>query len=164
MTTVPGEVSLSGPGQLAGAPVTTGALRGSRRIRLNAGFAAMSLVTVVVAFLVLFPLAMLVFGSFWTARPGFPGTFTLDNYIKAYTDADTYRILVTTVLLVGAKTLVAVTFAAALACIVTRTDTPFRGTLEILLTVPFFIPGLLEAIGWIMLLSPNTGTINVWLK
>ena len=33
-----------------------------------------------------------------------------------------------------------------------------------MLTVPFFIPGLLEAIGWIMLLSPNTGTINVWLK
>src|SRR5882762_969788 len=164
MTTVPSEVRLSGPGQLTGAPVRTGALRRGRRIRLNAGFAAMSLVTIVVAFLVLFPLAMLVFGSFWTARPGFPGTFTLDNYIKAYTDADTYRIFLTTVLLVGAKTLVAVTFAATLAWIVTRTDTPFRGTLEILLTVPFFIPGLLEAIGWIMLLSPNTGTINVWLK
>src|SRR5229473_4469175 len=102
MTTVPGEVRLSGPGQLAGAPVTTGALRGSRRIRLNAGFAAMSLVTVVVAFLVLFPLAMLVFGSFWTARPGFPGTFTLDNYIKAYSFADTYRIFLSTVPLLGA--------------------------------------------------------------
>jgi iron(III) transport system permease protein len=163
MTTVPREVRLAEPGQLT-APARTGALRRGRRIRLNGGFAAMSLVTIVVAFLVLFPLAMLVFGSFWTARPGFPGTFTLDNYIKAYTDADTYRIFLTTVLLVGAKTLVAVTFAATLAWIVTRTDTPFRGTLEILLTVPFFIPGLLEAIGWIMLLSPNTGTINVWLK
>src|SRR5260370_28126196 len=104
MTTVPGEVSLSGPGQLAGAPVTTGALRGSRRIRLNAGFAAMSLVTVVVAFLVLFPLALLVFGSFWTARPCSPGTFALDNYVNAYTDAETYRILRTTVLLVRSTT------------------------------------------------------------
>jgi len=164
VTTVPSEVRLSGPGQLTGAPVRTGALRRGRRIRLNGGFAAMSLVTIVVAFLVLFPLAMLVFGSFWTARPGFPGTLTLDNYIKAYTDPDTYRILLTTVLLVGAKTVLAVSFASALAWIVTRTDTPFRGTLEVLLTVPFFIPGLLEAIGWIMLLSPNTGTINVWLK
>ena len=124
----------------------------------------MSLVTLAVAFLVLFPLAMLVFGSFWTARPGFPGTLTLDNYLKAYSDPDTYRIFITTVLLIGAKTLLAVTFAATLAWIVTRTDTPFRGPLEVLLTVPFFIPGLLEAIGWIMLLSPNTGTINVWLK
>lgn len=57
-------------------------LRRPRRIRLNAAFAAMSLVTLVVALLVLFPLAMLVFGSFWTARPGFPGTLTLDNYIS----------------------------------------------------------------------------------
>ena len=48
--------------------------------------------TLVVAFLVLFPLGMLLYGSFWTARPGFPGTFTLDNYIKAYTDVETYRI------------------------------------------------------------------------
>ena len=135
-----------------------------RGVELNGGFIAMSLVTLVVAFLVLFPLVMLVFGSFWTARPGFPGTLTLDNYLKAYSDPDTYHIFITTVLLVGAKTIVAVTFASTLAWIVTRTDTPFRGGLEVLLTVPFFIPGLLEAIGWIMLLSPNTGTINVWLK
>lgn len=134
------------------------------RVELNSGFVAMSLVTLLVAFLVLFPLAMLVFGSFWTARPGFPGALTLDNYIKAYLDPDTYRILISTVLLIGAKTLLAVSFACTLAWIVTRTDTPFRAGLEVLLTVPFFIPGLLEAIGWIMLLSPNTGTINVWLK
>src|SRR3979411_203286 len=160
MTTVPREVRLAEPAQLT-APARTSAMRPRPRTRPQGGFAAMSLVTILVAFLVLFPLAMLVFGSFWTARPGFPGTFTLDNYIKAYTDADTYRILITTVLLVGAKTRVAVTFAAALAWIVTRTDTPFRGTLEILLTVPFFIPGLLEAIGWIILLTPHTGTLNV---
>jgi len=64
MTTVPSEVRLSGPGQLTGAPSRVGTLRRGRRLRLNGGFAAMSLVTIVVAFLVLFPLAMLVFGSF----------------------------------------------------------------------------------------------------
>jgi iron(III) transport system permease protein len=124
----------------------------------------MSLVTVVVAFLVLFPLGMLLYGSFWTSRPGFPGAFTLDNYITAYTSVETYQVFFTTVVLMGIKTVVAVAFALALAWIVTRTDTPFRGTLEVMLTVPFFIPGLLEAVGWIMLLSPNTGTINVWLR
>ena len=54
--------------------------------------------------------------------------------------------------------------ATTLAWIVTRTDTPFRGLLELLITLPFFIPGLLEAIAWIELLSPNAGTLNVWLK
>lgn len=135
-----------------------------RRIRFNSGFVAMSAVTALVAFLVLFPLGMLLYGSFWTTRPGFAGAFTLDNYIKAYTNTETYQLLLTTVLLIGAKTIVAVVLATALAWIVTRTDTPFRGTLEVLATLPFFIPGLLEAIAWIMLLSPNTGTINVWLR
>jgi iron(III) transport system permease protein len=144
----------------AAAPVA----RRGRRLRVDAAFAAMALVTLLVAFLVLFPLGMLLFGSVWTSRPGFPGTFTLNNYLKAYTDLDTYRVFATTVLLMGTTTLLAVTLAAVMAWIVTRTDTPFRGTLEVLLTIPFFIPGLLEAIGWIMLLSPNSGTINVWLK
>src|SRR5262245_45110453 len=140
------------------------AVRARRGVRINAAFIAMTLVTVLVAFLVLFPLLMLLYGSFWTARPGFPGTWTLDNYLKAYTSIDTYRVFATTVLLVGSKTLFAVALATSLAWIVTRTDTPMRGTLEVLITLPFFIPGLLEAIAWIELLSPNAGTINVWLK
>src|SRR4030095_8358204 len=107
---------------------------------------------------------MLLWGSFWTSRPGFPGTLTLNNYITAYTSLETYQVLFTTVLLIGAKTLLAVVLATTLAWIVTRTDTPFRGTLEVLATLPFFVPGLLEAIAWIMLLSPNTGTINVFLR
>lgn len=147
-------------GQLQRAQLT----RRRTRVRLDAGFFTMTALTLVVAFLVLFPLGMLIFGSFWTARPGFPGTFTLQNYIQAYTSLETLRILGTTVLLVGSKTIVAIAFATSLAWIVTRTDTPMRGLLEVLITLPFFIPGLLEAIGWIELLSPNAGTINVWLK
>jgi iron(III) transport system permease protein len=152
-------------GELATAPTPQlGVKRRRERVRLNAGFVAMTAVTLVVAFLVLFPLGMLLYGSFWTARPGFPGSFTLANYITAYTSLETYQVLGTTIMLVGAKTLVAVAIATALAWIVTRTDTPLRGLLEVLITLPFFIPGLLEAIAWIMLLSPNAGTINVWLR
>lgn len=36
--------------------------------------------------------------------------------------------------------------------------------LETLIVIPFFIPGIMEAIGWIMLLSPKTGTLNVFLR
>jgi iron(III) transport system permease protein len=164
MTTVETAVPVARPEKLPGLPAYTRPLRRKRGIRIDAAFVAMSIVTLIVAFLVLFPIGMLLFGSFWTARPGFPGVLTLNNYIQAYTDPETYRVLVTTVVLIGAKTVLAVAMASTLAWIVTRTDTPFRGTLEILLTLPFFIPGLLEAIGWIMLLSPNTGTINVWLR
>jgi iron(III) transport system permease protein len=145
-------------GKLQGALV-----RRRARVRFDVGFMAMTLLTLFVAFLVLFPLGMLLFGSIWTARPGFPGALTLQNYVQAYTSLETLRILGTTVVLIGSKTLLAVSFATALAWVVTRTDTPMRGLLEVLITLPFFIPGLLEAIGWIELLSPNAGTINVWL-
>jgi iron(III) transport system permease protein len=151
-------------GELASAPPRAARVLRRGRVRLNVGFAAMTLLTLLVSFLVLFPLGMLLYGSFWTSRPGFAGAFTLEHYLRAYTSPETYQLLLTTVLLIGVKTLLAVTFATALAWIVTRTDTPFRGLLEILITVPFFVPGLLEAIGWIMLLSPNAGTINVWLR
>jgi iron(III) transport system permease protein len=151
-------------GELTSAAGRGTRIRRARRLRLNLPFAAMALLTLLVAFLVLFPLAMLLYGSFWTARPGFPGAFTLDNYIRAYTSLETYQVLLTTVVLIGTKTIVAVAFATGLAWVVTRTDTPCRGLLEILITLPFFIPGLLEAIAWIMLLSPNTGTLNVFLR
>ena len=124
----------------------------------------MSLVTGLVAFLILFPLAMLLYGSFWTSRPGFPGAFTVENYLTAYGDYETYRLLFNTALMIGAKTVIAGTIALLLAWIVARTDTPCKGLLETLIVIPFFIPGILEAVGWIMLLSPKTGTLNVFLK
>lgn len=124
----------------------------------------MNLVTVVVAFLILFPLAMLLYGSLWTSRPGFPGAFTFENYVAAYTDFETYQIFFNTALLIGAKTIFAGMIALVLAWIIARTDTPYRRLLETLIIIPFFIPGILEAIGWIMLLSPKTGTLNVFLK
>src|SRR5215216_6968094 len=111
-------------GELTSAPRPTLRVGRSGRVRLNLGFVAMTAVTLLVAFLVLFPLGMLLYGSFWTSRPGFPGAFTLSNYITAYTSIETYQVFLTTVLLIGTKTLVAVAFATTLAWIVTRTDTP----------------------------------------
>jgi len=125
--------------------------------------AGMTVITLLVAFLVLYPLSMLLYGSFRTSRPGAPGSFTLQNYIEAYTSVETLSLLLTTILLMGAKTVVATVVAMALAFALTRTDTPLRSLLEVLIAMPFFIPPILEAIGWIMLLSPRTGTINVAL-
>ena len=149
-----------GAGATAVAPL---APRSRRRIRIDPSFFVMTLVTVVVGFLVLYPLGMLLLGSFWTSRPGFPGAFTWRNYATAYADPETYQVLFNTILLVGVKTFAAAMIAVTLAWIVTRTDTPYRGALEILIITPYFVPGILEAIGWIMLLSPRSGTINVLL-
>jgi len=51
--------------------------------------------------------------------------------------------------------------AVLLAWIVARTDTPGRGVLEVLITLPFFIPPILTATAWAMLGNAQVGTINL---
>ncbi|HWP56606.1 MAG TPA: iron ABC transporter permease [Candidatus Acidoferrales bacterium] len=136
----------------------------ARRAGLDLPFFAMTLVTALVSFLILFPMAMLLYGSFWSERPGFPGHFTVQNYVTAYSDFETYQMLFNTALMIGTKTLIAGSIALLLAWIIARTDTPCRGLLETLIVIPFFVPGILEAVGWIMLLSPKTGTLNLLFK
>jgi iron(III) transport system permease protein len=117
-----------------------------------------------VGFLVLYPLSMLLYGSLLPSRPGLAGALTLANYISAYSSKETYQLFLTTAVVMGFKTIAATTLAATMAWIVARTDTPLRGLLEALIVLPFFVPGILEAIGWIMLLSPKAGTINVAIQ
>jgi iron(III) transport system permease protein len=47
-----------------------------------------------------------------------------------------------------------------LAWILARTDTPFRGALEVMVTLPFFIPPILTAMAWGMLGNPQVGLLN----
>ena len=51
--------------------------------------------------------------------------------------------------------------AILMAWIVARTDTPGRGVLEMLITLPFFIPPILTATAWAMLGNAQVGTINL---
>ena len=61
------------------------------------------------------------------------------------------------------KTVLSLSLAILLAWIVARTDTPGRGVLEVLITLPFFIPPILTATAWAMLGNAQVGTINlVW--
>jgi len=69
-----------------------------------------------------------------------------------------------TALLIGAKTICAGMIALALAWIIARTDTPCRVMLETLIVIPIFVPGIMGAVGWIMLPSLKTGTHNVFLR
>jgi iron(III) transport system permease protein len=117
---------------------------------------------VILSALTLYPLGMLLYGSLATAPPGDVGSFSLSGY-RQMLDPATLMVLVNTIGLSLVKTSLGLSIAVALAWIVTRTDTPFPGTLEVLLTLPFFIPPILTAMGWAMLGNPTVGSINlVW--
>ena len=127
-------------------------------------FALPTIGIVVTMALVLVPLAMLVLFSFRAGSPWDPGALTLDNYIRAYRNIQTYTIFLNTALLATLSTALSVGIAIFFAFLTERTDMPFRHVAWGLLLVPMAMPGLLFAVSWTFLLSPNNGTINVLLR
>lgn len=110
-------------------------------------------------FLAVYPLAMLFYGSLHSTPPGAAGVFNLAGYAKIFSSHDSV-VVANTIGLAFVKTVIALSLAVLLAWIVARTDTPWRGTLEVLITLPFFIPPIVTAMSWGMLGNPQVGLIN----
>ncbi|WP_428670629.1 ABC transporter permease [Reyranella sp.] len=133
--------------------------RGLARYGRPAGIA---LLILGLGFLTLYPMAMLLYGSLHSTPPGMAGEFNLDGYANLATP-ENLEALVNTAALSLVKTVLSLALAILLAWIVARTDTPGRGVLEVLITLPFFIPPILTATAWAMLGNAQVGTINlVW--
>jgi iron(III) transport system permease protein len=120
---------------------------------------AIVLLAVLLAFLSVYPLSMLLYGSLHSTPPGIAGTFNLDGYRDVLTQQSVLTLL-NTVGISLAKTIPSLALAVLLAWILARTDTPMRGTLEALITLPFFIPPILTAMAWGMLGNPQVGLLN----
>ena len=123
---------------------------------------ALAILIALLAFLSLYPFAMLMYGSLHSTPPGVPGAFNLNGYRALMSEA--YLVILRDSFGISLiKTVLSITLATLLAWIVARTDTPGRRTLEVLITLPFFIPPILTATAWGMLGNPQSGTINlVW--
>jgi iron(III) transport system permease protein len=114
------------------------------------------------AFLSLYPLSMLLYGSLHTTPPGIAGTFDLAGYRQVFT-WQTAMLFANTVGISLIKTIIALALAVLFGWIIARTNTPARGALEVLITLPFFVPPILTAMAWGMLGNPQVGVVNlVW--
>jgi len=116
------------------------------------------------ALLVLYPLAMLVVGSFSDAPLGEPGRFTLANYVAVLTNWTFGAVFLNTLWVAIFSTTLAMISGFGLAWLVVRTDIPFRRTVQLFAMLPFLIPGALSAIGWAVLGNPDIGLLNVGWK
>lgn len=117
--------------------------------------------------LVLVPLFFLVLGSFSTAR--LPTDFSLDtmgwvNYVKVYTDPGTYELLTNTVIYVGGSALLGITLAVTLAWLVERTNMPAKLWIYAGVPMTLAVPGMLQAMAWVLLFSPRIGFVNQSLQ
>jgi iron(III) transport system permease protein len=117
----------------------------------------------IVGFLTVSPVVMLLLGSFSEGLGAF-GTFTLEKYVKSYTDPALIEIIVNTIVFMIGSALVATALALFMAHLNTRTNIPFKGLFQIISIVPMMIPHILFAVSWALLLNPSNGLINLLLK
>ncbi len=120
-------------------------------------------VFIIVTVLVVVPVGVLILGSFSDAKMPMDftwSTLTFANYPEVWLDPGTYNILYNTVVYVLGATFVGVSVAAILAWLVERTTIP--GKIWIYAGVPLAlaVPGLLQAMAWVILASPRSGFIN----
>ena len=146
---------------LGAIPVAAGLSGIGRRLQATSTGRILGVIVLalLLAFLSIYPLSMLLYGSLHSTPPGAAGTFNLDGYRDVLTQQSAVTLL-NTVGISFAKTIPSLVLAVMLAWILARTDTPFRGTLEALITLPFFIPPILTAMAWGMLGNPQVGLLN----
>ncbi len=118
---------------------------------------------VATAFLVVYPVGMVLYGSFKETAPGQAGAFTLENWRAVLSDAGTFRVLSSSIMIALPRTILALALATVFAWCVARTNTPCPRLLEGLLAFMFFLPELPWVLAWMLLGAPNVGLLNQWI-
>ncbi len=115
--------------------------------------------------IILSVLAVIVWLSFRTGGVGDPAsTYSLSNYLTTFLDPFTYRVLVNTFYFAFVTLVVALAFGLPAAWLVERTDFPGKSVLFTFMAIGLSIPGFATAMGWLFLLHPRIGLLNVWLQ
>jgi iron(III) transport system permease protein len=119
-------------------------------------------VAAVAAVLVLYPVFYLLQAAFDVGDPQTrpPTAYGLDNF---QTLLNYPRIMLNTLVVSFAATVMALVIGFVMAWILARTNVPGRRVFEQLMAVPYYLTPLLGALAWSMLGSPESGFINqVW--
>ena len=119
-----------------------------------AGFAALSILVL---------LAMIIWMSLHTGVPGQVSDYTLKNYAALLADPYTYRVMTTTLIFAAITISVSVPLGFIFAWFIERTDVPYKAVAMSVLSVGILFPTFLKAMGWVFLLHPRIGVINIFL-
>jgi len=133
--------------------------------RSTINWSKLSLVSVagIAALSILVLLGMIVWMSLRTGVPGQPSDLSLKNYSAILADPYTYRVMWTTLYFAVVTIAVSVPLGFIFAWLVERTDMPYKAAAMSLLSVGILFPTFLKAMGWVFLLHPRIGVINIFL-
>lgn len=91
--------------------------------------------------------------------------WTLENFVTLWQlREDFWAVLGATAVFVGGSTLLSLAMAFGLAWVTVRTDAPWRRFIGVLVVVPYIIPPIVKAQAYLLMLSPETGLLNQFLR
>lgn len=116
---------------------------------------------VVVAMVLLagYPVLRVIGGLFFAG-----GRFTIDPLREAFAIPDVGGIILNTVIVVAVSSAFALVVGTFLAWLNERTDARLGVLTDALPLIPFLLPPIAGAIGWVLLLSPRAGLLNGVLR
>ena len=132
-------------------------------IRKAASLLLAAVPALIVLYLVLPPLILLLISTFKSTAdnlPLEPGPFTLANYVKVFSDPETFLLFQNSIVYALATVSISMSIAVVLVWLIERTDLPAKDLVLALVLLPIAIPGMVKAIGWAMLANPNQGVLN----
>jgi iron(III) transport system permease protein len=116
--------------------------------------------TILLVWLVLYPLVILFVGSIRSDLPMRPSEFTLQNFTILFSEPANRRAIVNTVVSSALATVVAVIMGVVLAWMTSRTDTPGRRFFDNVFVIPYYLSPFIGAIAWTFLANPRIGFLN----
>jgi len=131
--------------------------------RVDSGVAGLWLLIAVCALVVLPPFFYLIKSSITVPLPGFRTALGLDNYHRVI-EISGLRLWAATLGFALGSSLMAIFLGFTSAWLLARTNVPFRQIVFVGAFLSMAAPLIVKGIGWILLLGPNNGLINVWLR
>lgn len=113
----------------------------------------------IVVFLVVIPVTAL----FWQSLALPDGGRGVQNYVEVLSRGDIWEAIRNSFVIAFGSTAAALLIAVPFAYLVSRTDLPGRGFFRSVAVLTFAAPGFIAAMGWILLLGPQSGLINQYL-
>jgi iron(III) transport system permease protein len=131
--------------------------------RLRSGETAILALLVLVLAVVLPPFLFLLRASLVLGGTDAEPRYGFDNFISVVARSGAELWITTLVYALGSSAL-AIALGVSSAWLVARTDAPFRRIAMVAAFLSLAVPVIIKSIGWIMLLGPNSGLINVMLR
>lgn len=135
-----------------------------RSAKLDLSVLLMVFMLCLVAFMTIYPLGMIVYGSFRSGPPGDPaGAWSIKGYLTGFGDPSIPKAMWNTFFIALIRQVIALALGIFFTWLVIRTDLPLKGPLEAIFWLNYFLPNMPLTFGWIQLLDPDYGFVNqIW--